>query len=193
MARPPVSPSRRTLIRAAHSLRPWSVRSDPSALPDAVFRFFMRPGSSHWMVNGDAVDDGPERCLLVVGGSSRLELVGAAQVTSVSRLGINHFDELGFRRTRRRRVIALHLAVAHELRRVPVREIAILVHAVRVAVPPLRSHGCLPAVPASMLPRSRAFLQRGSLPVARLPWDGLEVREQQVAVLVLSDIFCGCK
>src|SRR5215831_18656968 len=41
-----------------------------------------------------------------------------------------------------------------------------------------------------MLPRSRRFLRRRNLPVARLAWDGLQVRQQQISVLVIGDVLC---
>src|SRR5215469_2776335 len=53
---------------------------------------------------------------------------------------MSHLDELFLRRPRRRRVVTLCRAVAYQFRRLAIREPAVLMHQVRVAVPPLRFH-----------------------------------------------------
>jgi hypothetical protein len=57
--------------------------------------------------------------------------------------GMAHLDEIHLRWSDRWRVVVLYPAVAYQYRRLADREVAILMHEVRVAVPPLRCRSAL--------------------------------------------------
>src|SRR5215475_6990381 len=55
---------------------------------------------------------------------------------------MRHLNKNGLRRPGRRVVVSLVAAVAYQFRGLASREVAILVHEVRIAIPALRFHSC---------------------------------------------------